>query len=283
LVAVGKALIDLTRPARRVIATSIYSAAHSDAPRDEAPHRFDHGAAQRYELLHARNTIRENHERLMALLEDEKRKGGLWQSASNQWFDGDEAAWCAYADHVRNRKCLEIGSGPFGEISPCYWMSDRVIIDPLIDEYRSLQIEINGKTFFTDDIETIAAPSEQRVERLVGTVDGVIVCRNALDHCEDPLCVLANIADYAAAGCYLLLWTDIWHLNGADEGHRDITRNPAAMDAMISGFGFAVLRHCKNVRAPGECLEYGVVARKSQVLASTGVGKRVAARHSADQ
>ena len=257
LVTVRKALSNLTRPARRIIATSIYTAPHDDAPRG-----FNHGGAQRYELSHARNTIREDHERLIALWEEEKKKGGLWQGASNQWFDGDEAAWRAYVDHVRDRKCLEIGSGPFGEISPCYWMSDRVIIDPLIDEYRSLQIEVNGKTFFTDDIETIAAPSEERVERLVGAVDGVIVCRNALDHCEDPLCVLANIADYAAARCYLFLWTDIWHLDGADEGHRDITRNPAAMDAMISGFGFNILHHCKNVRPPGECIEYGVVARK---------------------
>jgi hypothetical protein len=152
--------------------------------------------------------------------------------------------------------------GPFGYLSPCYWIADRVIIDPLVDEYRRLQLEINNSTLFTSDIATYALPAEQQIDELVGAVTGVIVCRNALDHCEDPLAVLELISRYAAGGCYLLMWTDIWHLSGLDEGHRNITKSEAAMTGVLQGLGFTILRKCRKIRDPTHCIEYGCIARK---------------------
>jgi hypothetical protein len=133
---------DLTRPIRRRIAASIYSFPQGGPT-------FSHVDAQRYELEHNAATIRENHERQIAEWNTEKSRGGLWQNKDNQWFEGNSAMWQSYVDHVRHRRSLEIGSGPVGYLTPCYWIADRVIVDPLAREYRSRQIAINGQTFFT--------------------------------------------------------------------------------------------------------------------------------------
>jgi len=100
------------------------------------------------------------------------------------------------------------------------------------------------------------------IPELVGAVSGCIVCQNALDHCEDALAILDVLASYAAPGCYFLLWTDIWHLHGVDAGHRNITRSAHAMDCVLRGFGFDIMGETATVRPPGECIEYGRLARK---------------------
>jgi hypothetical protein len=165
-------------------------------------------------------------------------------------------------EHVRERTNLEIGSGPFGYLAPCYWMKRRIVIDPLIDKYRTYQLTHFGKTFWTAEIETHAVPAEQLVESLRGAVDGCIVSRNALDHMDDPLAALEAIGSYAASGCYLMLWSDIWHRDGGDIGHRNITKSPAALDKMLDGLGFAIVQNGANVRNSDECIEYSRLARK---------------------
>jgi hypothetical protein len=147
-------LKDLTRPMRRRVAMSIYGFSPTGSV-------FNHTDAQRYELEHNAATIRENHERLIVEWNTEKSRGGLWQSEANQWFEGDTSLWQRYVDHIRQRRSLEVGSGPVGYLSPCYWIVDRVIIEPLADEYRARQIAINGKTFFTPDIKAYTKPAEE--------------------------------------------------------------------------------------------------------------------------
>lgn len=223
---------------------------------------FDHEDAQKYEFDHNQQTIKDHFTHVYAKYEKEKAVGGLWQSANDEWFLGDVELFNSWVEHVRNRKCLEIGSGPFGHIAPCYWMTDRVIIEPLVDRYRSTQLELTGKTFFTDDIKCLASPAEQVIPELIGKVDGFIACRNALDHCEDPMTILLNLADYAAPGCWFLLWTDIWHLAGLDAGHHNITKAERAMDAYLEGLGFEIVKRGGKIRDAAEYVEYGVIARK---------------------
>jgi hypothetical protein len=223
---------------------------------------FDHGAAQKYEFNHNRRTIKQSFARVYAQFETEKAAGGLWQSADDQWFLGDVGLFNSFVEHVRNRKGLEVGSGPFGYIAPCYWIKDRVIIEPLIDRYREAQLNLTGKTFFSDEIKGYSSPAEQVIPELVGKVDGFIACRNALDHCEDPMTILLNLSDYAAPGCWLLLWTDLWHLAGLDAGHHNITKTQRAMDAYLNGLGFDVVKRGETIRDPAEYVEYGIIARK---------------------
>ena len=129
-----------------------------------------------------------------------------------------------------------------------------------IAAYKS---SFNGQTLFTEDIACHSTPAETLLAQYVGQIDGAIISRNALDHCEDPLMILANISSYAATGCYLLLWTDIWHLAGLDEGHHNITRSSEAMTALLKGFGFAVLQPSRSVRGENSgYIEFGAVARK---------------------
>jgi hypothetical protein len=226
------------------------------------PVNFDHGRAQVYERAAEIEVIRSAFPELLERWREERRKGSLWESADDQWFQGDEDLWEAFVAHVRNRRCLEIGSGPFGFLGPSPWIEDRTIIDPLIDFYREEELRIAGATFFTEDVRAIALPAEEVVSDLVGRIDGCIVSRNALDHTEDPLTILDNIGQYAAAGCYLLLWTDIWHLKGADAGHRNITRSEAVMDRLLDGLGFDILKNGAKIRSEEDYIEYGRLARK---------------------
>jgi hypothetical protein len=248
-----KMLLDLTRPARRLVATSIYGAPSVG---------FDHAAAQRYELSHAKSTIEADFPNLLAQVDAASETGSLWMSPDDQFFAGDRALYTVVVERARDRRCLEVGCGPFGYLAPCRWLKDRVFIDPLIDEYRSAQLRVAGRTLFTTDVETHACSAETSIPTLINAVSGLIVCRNAIDHCEDPLSVLANISAYAQSGCYFLFWSDIWHLRGADAGHRNITKSRAFMDMAIDGLGVRILRPSDQIRAPEECIEYGCVAVK---------------------
>jgi hypothetical protein len=223
---------------------------------------FNHRSAQQYENLSARGTMRRTFPEVYAAWEREKAQGGLWHGADDQWFLGNAGLWTTFLEHVRDRKNLEIGSGPFGYLAPCHWMKRRIVIDPLIDKYRAYQIKHFGKTFWTADIETHAVPAEQVVEELRGAIDGCIVSRNALDHMADPLAALEMIGEYAAPGCYLLLSTDIWHMDGGDVGHRNITRSAAVLDGLLNGLGFDILQNGADVRDSDQYIEYGRLARK---------------------
>lgn len=223
---------------------------------------FDHTRAQKFEWDHNRQTIRESFPQLYSDVEKNLSAGGLWHGPNDQFFGGDAQLFGEFVAHVRDRKCLEIGSGPFGFLLPARWIKDRVIIDPLADKYREEQLALTGKTFLTPDVEAHATSAEALIGALVGVVDGAIICRNALDHCEDALTILVNIAKYAARNCYLLLWTDIWHLGGIDDGHHNITRSTDAMNALLDGLGFDLIRRSAPVREGNDYLEYGCVAKK---------------------
>lgn len=243
----------MTRPARAWVARTIYSA---------PPQQFDHAKAQRYELSSANRTIEQNFPEVFARFQKLRSEPGPWRDPNSPWFGSDKRLWDDFASHVRSRKCLEIGSGPWGYLLMCPWIEKRTIIDPLVEEYKAAQIRVAGGTLFVDGIATHTTPAEQPIAVLIGSIDGVIVCQNAIDHCEDPLAVLSNIAAYAAPGCYLLLWTDIWHLDGVDAGHRNITRSSAAIDYLLRGAGFDVVRRSDQIRQDGKYIEYGVLARK---------------------
>lgn len=226
-----------------------------------ASRQFSHSAAQRYELRYARRVIGADWPTLRESWLAAKEGGTPWHGPDDEWFEGDSALWKSFAEYVAHRRCLEIGSGPFGWIGPADWIVDRVVIDPLLDQYRAFERQLTGNSFF-DDVERISQAAELFVPSLLGTVDGCIICRNALDHAEDPLQILANIGSYAASGAYLLLWVDLWHLEGPNVGHRNITRSSEAVDALLDGLGFELIKSSEPVRGDGDTIEYGRVARK---------------------
>ena len=74
-----------------------------------------------------------------------------------------------------------------------------------------------------------------------GKIDGAIMCRNTLDHCADPIKIMDNIVKYAAPGCFLFLWTDLWHKYGVNEGHRNICEDVGAFKNEIESRGFEII------------------------------------------
>lgn len=220
------------------------------------------GMAQRYEFASAKGTINRSFQNIFRAIEEDRQRGGIWQSENDDFFQGDKEAFSAFVEHVRDRTSLEIGSGPFGYLAPCAWIKRRVVIDPLVDKYRDHQLQKFRRTLWTPAIETHATPAEQIIPSLVGKVDGAIICQNALDHTEDPIGVLDAISEYAAPGCYFLFWTDLWHGNGGDIGHRNITKSVNVMPKIIKGLGFEIIKRGEHVRDGSKTTEFGCLARK---------------------
>jgi hypothetical protein len=243
------------------VARRLREALADNDPLESSPPGFDHARAQLYEFESNRRDIEEHFPRLIAALDEEIARDGVWYRPEHHWFGGDEAFFASFIDHLRDRRSLEIGSGPFGFLAFAPWIKSRTIIDPLIEKYRAEQLRLFGRTFFAD-VETHSQPAEKWRPDLVGQIDGCIVCQNALDHCEDPLAILFNLGQYAKAGCYLLFWSDIWHIAPPDEGHHNITRSQNAMDSLFSGLGFEIVRRGNPIRSDDSTIEYGIVARK---------------------
>ncbi len=242
------------------VARRLRGALTNDTPAAPPP-GFNHDRAQLYEFESNRRDIAEHFPRLSAALDQEIANGGVWYRPEHHWFGGDEAFFARFIDDLRDRRSLEIGSGPFGFLAFAPWIKSRIIIDPLIEKYRAEQLRLFGRTFFVD-VEMHSQPAESLLPELVGKIDGCIICQNALDHCEDPLAILSNLGRYAKAGCYLLFWSDIWHIAPPDEGHHNITRSQEAMDAIFSGLNFEIVRRGAPLRPDNSTIEYGIVARK---------------------
>ena len=168
-----------------------------------------------------------------------------------------------FSDEIQDKRCLEIGSGPIGVLALTPWIKKRIIIDPLLREFKKFQLDYFGKTFFTDDIEAYSQNAELFTPSLEDSITGFIITRNALDHCEDPWKILENISRYACSGCKLLLWTDLWHLKDAlGNEHRNITKDVDGFEKRIKDFGFRINRTFSDVRPDKPTIEYGCVATK---------------------
>ena len=198
--------------------------------------RFSHEKAQRYELDSARNWISE---KFPGVYMDWKNPSSDHSRFFMEWFD-NKADWIKFVNFITNKNCLEIGSGPSGNIIYLGSAKSRSIIDPLIYDYRATQLDMFGKTWFTSDIALYPGIAEYKVSTLEGTIDGCIICRNTLDHCAEPMRVLENISKYALPGSYLLLWTDLYHIWGHDEGHHDVTRRREDFVRTINRLGFQI-------------------------------------------
>jgi len=217
---------------------------------------FDHIKAQTYEMDYASKWLDDNFERVFREISNKKKQKKV---ISDEFFK-NKYLWNKFIKYIENKTCLEIGSGPAGALIRWYWTKRRIIIDPLVSEYKRLSIEKFGKSFFTDDIILYSQNAETYIPNLRNKINGVIVCRNALDHCENPIKVIENMAKYAKSGCYLLLWSDIYHKKGHDEGHTNITRSKAKFENLIKKSNFEI--QYKFSLSKRDTINYGCVAIK---------------------
>lgn len=215
---------------------------------------FKFTEAQKYELAWQKQYI-------ISTLGEEYKKWLIdrywWENHLASWFkDPDE-----FISYTRNKIGIDVGCGSVPILRYQCGLGQRFVIDPLAEEYKKIQTQLWGGSFF-DELTIIAKPAEEYISEFLMTVDGVIHFRNALDHAEDPLQILFNLSEYAASGCYLLLWTDLWHNETPDEGHKNITKSTGAMDALLRGLGWQFQNMIAPQREESVSLEYGGVWRK---------------------
>jgi hypothetical protein len=137
-------------------------------------------------------------------------------------------------------------------------IKSQIAIDPLINQYIQIENELFNCTFF-DNFKVYDTPAEMLVEELVDNVDGYIICRNTIDHSEDPFSILNVISKYAKKGCYFLFWCDIWHINGGDTGHHCITHSNEVMDNFLNALGFEKIITMNSIRDSKQFIDYGGV------------------------
>jgi hypothetical protein len=144
--------------------------------------------------------------------------------------------------------CLEIGAGGlYGFLPGLKRASKRIMIEPLADKYKDLRRELNIDLSDIEDVISYPVAADCYMQELEGSVDGLIICQNALDHTPNWPFILNNISSYAAKGCHFYLWTDIDH-GGEVEGHFNIAQNPLKMFQMIENLGFDLIY--KKVQVP---------------------------------
>ncbi len=226
---------------------------------------FEHINAQRYEFDFSKSQMNKEFLSLHNSFEKTRSKGEKlagWCMDSEGVFANEKELWERFAEYLNDKTCLEIGSGPDGVLCNWWWVKNRIIIEPLIKKYRDFQLKNYNKTWFTDDIKCYALCAEEFVPSLSNAIDGVILCINVLDHCEDPMLVLQNIAKYAKPGCGLFLWTTLWRSYKCDNGHRNITIDKVAFEKNIIDLGFDVFSTFDKHILENEMMGYGCRAVK---------------------
>lgn len=228
---------------------------------------FDHASAQRGELEFWKQFTKSD-DKMKLLIESDVWKRyerfdyPLYTYSRMKYFFRDFESYQKFCEKVQEMRCLEIGGGAVGDLVLMPWIKERIIIDPLLDAYRKLQLDSFGKTLFTQDIQRYSQEAEIFIPLLENSISGFIFCTNTLDHCKDPWFVIQNISRYASPGCILLLWTDLWHLKGLNKEHSNITKDKDMFERELMRLGFQIERTFSDVRNDFSTIEYGCVAIK---------------------
>jgi len=206
-------------------------------------------ASQAYELEHAYQFMEDPH---FIRVIDDYRKGDLYASKGHindlilrEFFENDPAQWRLFVDNTKGKAGLDIGPCVFSPLATWDFLARRIAIEPLGESISRWQKSRFGVSAF-DEIELRSAGADVFMPDLRGAINGVIYCRNMLDHTPSWPFVLSNISAYAAPGCHLLLWTDIDHRGTADAGHYDICSEDGALYRMIQQFGFDIIRRFED-------------------------------------
>ena len=168
-------------------------------------------------------------------------KGYVNDLMLKEFFANDRAEWNRFVDHITGKRCMEIGPCVVSPLAGWVVAAERHVVEPLYRQIDDWQKANLGFSVF-DGLTMYGVGAEVLITELVGKIDGALLCRNCIDHSPQWAFILSNISQYAAPGCKLLLWNDIDHKGTADEGHYDITTDPAAFQRLIEALGFEIVR-----------------------------------------
>jgi hypothetical protein len=202
-------------------------------------------AAQEYELEHAIGFMSE------PFFTDlfNRYKAGELSSATGyfnelfvrEFFASDVGLFRRFLDKIQDKACLDVGPCVFTPLVTWHGIGASAAIEPLGEAVRDWQQRHFGKLVF-DDLELRTVGADVFIPEYESRFDGVIHCRNMLDHTPNWPFVLSNISAYAAPGCHLLFWTDIDHHGIADAGHFDICSDAVQLKRLIQRLGFDIER-----------------------------------------
>ena len=158
------------------------------------------------------------------------------------------------------RARLEVGTSVCPLVNSFWWTSVNYVIEPLLDVIVPYQRELLGYTVFDETIN-YSVPGEVLVPELVGKVDGVVVCRNCLDHTPQWQDILRNISQYSVPGAWLLLWNDLHKPQEPDAGHYNITTDVDWWRDNIISLGYSIINEYTEPEHDVQgILNYGCVA-----------------------
>jgi hypothetical protein len=246
--------MNLTKSASRRLRRLIFPAA-SPVPTPSTPTPpKTWETSQDYELRHAIAYM--NTDEFRSVISSDTEYGKLMV---RQFFDRDERLWEEFKTAVSGKTGIDIGPCIWSPLASWDFLSRRIAIEPLGEKTKAFQREQFGRSFF-DNLELLAHGADVFVPELDGKIDGIVYCRNMLDHTPKWPIVLANMSRYAAPGCMLLLWTDYNHHGAADEGHYEICEQAADLKRLVEQLGVEILReHADTERFEAN---WGCVAKK---------------------
>ena len=210
-----------------------------DALRPRSPKTWQH--SQQYELHHAKiymqqSQFKEELERLRLGPTDMPDELRL-----KEFFSSDLEKWDEFKVAATGKIGIDIGPCIFSPLSYWAFLKRRIAIEPLGEQAKEYQHQHFGISFF-DNMELRACGADVFMPDLESAVDGVIYCRNMLDHTPNWPLVLSNIGLYAAPGCHLLFWADYNHHGTTDDGHYEICSTADEMKRLVRSIGFDVKR-----------------------------------------
>lgn len=188
-------------------------------------------------------------------------KGYVDQSTLQEYFGNDIKQWQDFVQHISEKSVLEIGPCVASQLSLWDVASERYVIEPLYNEVIKYQQDKFGKTAFLN-LHGFALPAEQLIHELVQKIDGAVLIRNCLDHTPLWPFILSNISEYMTKGSYLLLWNDLHHPPGYEDGHYDITTNVDLFRRLLTNMGFTIMNEYQYPDSP--CVNFGCLAVKNR-------------------
>jgi hypothetical protein len=174
-----------------------------------------------------------------------------------EFFRDDIDQWNNFVQHIRGKSVLEIGPCVASQLSLWDVASERYVIEPLYNEVVEYQYGKFGKTAFLN-LHGFALPGEKLIDVLVQKIDGALLIRNCLDHTPLWPFVLSNICEYMVRGSYLLLWNDLYHAPGYEDGHYDITNDVSMFRRLLKNMGFDIVNEYQYQDSP--CINFGCLA-----------------------
>lgn len=177
-----------------------------------------------------------------------------------EFFGGNLDLYNSFLEDIRDKKVLDIGPCLASPLSNWDETREKFIVEPLLPKVVPWQRDRFGFSLF-DGMTLFLTPAEITEPKLVGLIDAAIYCRNCIDHSPYWPFILANISKYAQRGCYLLLWSDIYHGESVDDGHFNIVQDSLLMRNLIEALGFSVDYEFSKPERGGK--KWGCVATKN--------------------